>query len=139
VIDLNHFKQVNDRYGHSLGDRVLQVVANRPRGVTRPVDLLARLGGDEFAVLSYDIDRNLAWEIGIRFVEAVEQEIVVAGHTFNISVSIGAAIIPDDGTAADEVLENADLTMYAAKGDPSSSLVFFEAKAKYPQRIATVT
>jgi diguanylate cyclase (GGDEF)-like protein len=139
LIDLNHFKQVNDRYGHPFGDRVLQVVANRMRGVTRPLDLLARLGGDEFAVLSYDIDRDLAWEIGIRFVEAVEQEIVVAGHTFTIGVSIGAAMIPDHGTAADEVLENADLAMYAAKGDPASSLVFFEANAKYPQRIANLT
>jgi diguanylate cyclase len=139
LIDLNHFKQVNDRYGHSLGDRVLRVVADRLRGVTRPVDLLARIGGDEFAVLSYDVDRDLAWEIGIRFVEAVEREIVVAGHTFNIGASIGAALIPDDGTAAEEVLENADLAMYAAKRDPSSSLVFFKADAKYPQRIANLS
>ena len=139
MIDLNHFKQVNDRYGHSLGDRVLQVIANRLRGATRPVDLLARLGGDEFAVLSYDIDRDLAWDIGLRFVEAVEREIVVAGHAFNIDVSIGAALIPDDATATDEVLENADLAMYAAKTDPSSSLVFFEPGAKYPQRLANLS
>jgi diguanylate cyclase (GGDEF)-like protein len=136
MIDLNHFKQVNDRYGHSLGDRVLQVIANRLRGATRPVDLLARIGGDEFAVLSYDVDRDLARDIGLRFVEAVEREIVVAGHSFSIGVSVGGALIPDDGTTADEVLENADLAMYAAKRHPSSSLIFFEAGAKYPQRIA---
>jgi diguanylate cyclase (GGDEF)-like protein len=136
LIDLNHFKQVNDLYGHSLGDRVLQVVADRLRAATRPVDLLARLGGDEFAVLSYDIDRDLAWEIGLRLVEVVEREIVVAGHSFDIGASVGAAVIPDDGTAADEVLENADLAMYAAKRNDSSSLVFFDAGAKYPQRIA---
>jgi diguanylate cyclase (GGDEF)-like protein len=139
LIDLNHFKQVNDQYGHPLGDRVLQVVANRLRAATRPGDLIARLGGDEFAVLSYDIDRDLARDIGLRFLEAVEREIVVAGHSFKLGVSIGAALIPDDGTAADEVLENADLAMYAAKRDPSSSLIFFEANANYPKKIANLS
>jgi diguanylate cyclase (GGDEF)-like protein len=138
LIDLDRFKQVNDEHGHSVGDRVLQVVADRLRSATRSADLLARLGGDEFAVLSYDIDRNLAWDIGLRFIEAVEREIVVAGHSFDIGISVGGALIPDDGTSADEVLENADLAMYAAKREPPS-LVFFEAAARYPQRIANLS
>ena len=57
LLDLNDFKRVNDRFGHAVGDHVLQVVVERFRRVTRPSDLLARLGGDEFAVLSYDIDK----------------------------------------------------------------------------------
>ena len=138
LIDLDHFKRVNDRYGHSLGDRVLQVVAERLRTVTRPSDLLARLGGDEFAVLSYDIDRDFALEIGLRFVEAVDREIFVGGHSFRIGISIGAAVIPDDGIAAEEIIENADLAMYAAKRQPASSLVFFEPGANYPQRVANL-
>ena len=138
LIDLDHFKRVNDRYGHSLGDRVLQVVAERLRTVTRPSDLLARLGGDEFAVLSYDIDRDFALEIGLRFVEAVDREIFVGGHSFRIGISIGAAVIPDDGIAAKEIIENADLAMYAAKRQPASSLVFFEPGANYPQRVANL-
>jgi len=138
LIDLDHFKRVNDRYGHSLGDRVLQVVAERLRTVTRPSDLLARLGGDEFAVLSYDIDRDFALEIGLRFVEAVDREIFVGGHSFRIGISIGAAVIPDDGIAAKEIIENADLAMYAAKKQPASSLVFFEPGANYPQRVANL-
>jgi diguanylate cyclase (GGDEF)-like protein len=138
LIDLNHFKQINDRFGHSLGDRVLQIVAERLRAATRPRDLLARLGGDEFAVLSHDIDRNSAREIGRRFVDAVEREIVVANQSFQIGVSVGATLIPEDGTAADEILEHADLAMYAAKRQPSTPLVFFEANANYPQRIANL-
>lgn len=138
LIDLDHFKRVNDRYGHSLGDRVLQVVAERLRTVTRPSDLLARLGGDEFAVLSYDVDRDFALEIGLRFVEAVNREIFVGGHSFRIGISIGAAVIPDDGIAAEEIIENADLAMYAAKRQPASSLVFFEPGANYPQRVANL-
>lgn len=138
LIDLDHFKRVNDRYGHSLGDRVLQVVAERLRTVTRPSDLLARLGGDEFAVLSYDIDRDFALEIGLRFVEAVDREIFVGGHSFRIGISLGAAVIPDDGIAAEEIIENADLAMYAAKRQPASSLVFFEPGANYPQRVANL-
>ena len=138
LIDLDHFKRINDRYGHSLGDRVLQVVAERLRTVTRPRDLLARLGGDEFGVLSYDVDRDFALEIGLRFVEALDREIVVGGHSFRIGISIGAAVIPDDGTAAEEIIENADLAMYAAKSAPASSLVFFEPGANYPQRIANL-
>ena len=58
LIDLNDFKCVNDLYGHSIGDQVLQVVAERFRTAARPSDLLARLGGDEFAVLSYDVDQR---------------------------------------------------------------------------------
>jgi diguanylate cyclase (GGDEF)-like protein len=139
LIDLDHFKRINDRHGHSLGDRVLQVVAERLRTVTRPSDLLARLGGDEFAVLSYDVDRDFALEIGLRFVEALDREIVVGGHSFRIGISIGAALIPADGTAAEEIIENADLAMYAAKSEPASSLVFFEPTASYPQRIANLT
>ena len=138
LIDLDHFKRVNDRYGHSLGDRVLQVVAERLRTVTRPSDLLARLGGDEFAVLSYDVDRDFALEIGLRFVDAVNREIFVGGHSFRIGISIGAAVIPDDGIAAEEIIENADLAMYAAKRQPASSLVFFEPGANYPQRVANL-
>ena len=60
LIDLNDFKRVNDLHGHSVGDRVLQVIAERFRTVARPSDLLARLGGDEFAVLSYNVDRDTA-------------------------------------------------------------------------------
>ena len=94
LLDLNDFKNVNDRYGHAVGDHVLQVVVERFRRVTRPSDLLARLGGDEFAVLSYDIDKRAAQAIGERFAAALKNEIAADGHLHGVGVSIGAALFP---------------------------------------------
>lgn len=136
IIDLNDFKCVNDLHGHAIGDRVLQVVAERFRTAARPSDLLARLGGDEFAVLSYDVDRDIAYAIGLRFIATLESEIRVGGHSHEIGVSVGAALIPDDGRTAEEIIHNADLAMYRAKGQDRSSLVFFEPTASHPRQIA---
>jgi diguanylate cyclase (GGDEF)-like protein len=135
LIDLNDFKRVNDLHGHALGDRVLQVVAQRLRTAARPSDLLARLGGDEFAVLSYNVDRNTAYTIGLRFIVTLAGEIGAGGHTHEIGASIGAAMIPDDGATTEEIIHHADLAMYRAKGQDRSSLVFFEPAADYPQQI----
>ena len=136
LIDLNDFKRVNDLHGHTLGDRVLQVVAERFRTAARPSDLLARLGGDEFAVLSYNVDRDVAAAIGLRFIATLESEIRVGGHSHEIGASIGAALTPDDGTTAEEIIHKADLAMYRAKGHDQSSLVFFEQGANHSRRIA---
>ena len=135
LIDLNDFKRLNDLHGHSLGDRVLQVVARRFRTATRPSDLLARLGGDEFAVLSYNVDRNTAYTIGLRFIASLTSEIRAGGHLHQIGASLGAAMIPDDGATTEEIIHHADLAMYRAKGQDRSSLVFFEPAANYPQQI----
>ena len=136
LIDLNDFKRVNDLHGHALGDRVLQVVAERFRMAARPSDLLARLGGDEFAVLSYDVDRDTAHAIGLRFIATLASEIRVGGYLHEIGASIGAALIPDHGTMAEEIIHNADLAMYRAKGQDRSSLVFSEPTASHPRQIA---
>jgi diguanylate cyclase (GGDEF)-like protein len=136
LIDLDDFKHVNDLHGHALGDRVLQVVAERFRTVSRPSDLLARLGGDEFAVLSYNVDRDTAAAIGRRLIATLEREIRVGGNTYHISASVGAALISDDGTTAEEIIHNADLAMYRAKGQDRSSLVFCDLAENHPQQIA---
>ena len=136
LIDLNDFKRVNDLHGHALGDRVLQVVAERFRTAARPSDLLARLGGDEFAVLSYDVDRETAHAIGHRFIATLASEIRVGEHLHEIGASIGAALIPDHGTTAEEIIHNADLAMYRAKGQDRSSLAFSEPTASHPRQIA---
>ena len=136
MVDLNDFKRVNDLHGHALGDRVLQVVAERFRMAARPSDLLARLGGDEFAVLSFDVDRDTAHAIGLRFIATLASDIRVGGHSHQIGASIGAALIPDDGTTAEEIIHNADLAMYRAKGQDRPSLVFSEPAAIHPRQIA---
>lgn len=125
LLDLNEFKQVNDRCGHAAGDCVLQVVAERFRRVTRPSDLLARLGGDEFAVLAYDIDRTGATALGGRFLATLENKIWVEGSGHDVGVSIGAVLVPRDATAVQAILHNADLAMYRAKATDRSALVFF--------------
>jgi diguanylate cyclase (GGDEF)-like protein len=136
LVDLIDFKRVNDLHGHTVGDRVLQVIAQRFRAVTRPSDLLARLGGDEFALLCYDVDRDTALAIARCLLECLEDDIWVGGHLFRIGASIGAALIPDDGKEAEEIIHHADLAMYRAKGQDQSSVVFFEPNAAYRQQIS---
>ena len=136
LIDLNNFKRVNDLHGHALGDRVLQVVTERFRTAARPSDVLARLGGDEFAVLSYNVDRDTARAIGLRFIATLKSQVRIGAHSHDIGASIGAALIPDDGTAAEEIIHHADLAMYRAKSQDQSSLSFFEPNASHPRQIA---
>jgi len=125
LLDLDGFKQVNDRYGHVAGDQVLQVVADRFKGVARPTDLLARLGGDEFAVLAYDVDAADAAVIGQRYIGALENQIRLNGVGHKIGVSVGVVLVPRDCAAPDTVIANADIAMYRAKATAHSALVFF--------------
>jgi diguanylate cyclase (GGDEF)-like protein len=134
LIDLDDFKRINDLHGHSLGDRVLQVVAQHFRAVTRPTDLLARLGGDEFALLCYDVDRDAAEAIALRIIASLEGEIRVVEHSYKLGASIGGALIPNDGKDAEEIIHHADLAMYRAKGQDRSAVVFFEPTATYRQQ-----
>jgi diguanylate cyclase (GGDEF)-like protein len=138
LIDLNDFKRVNDLGGHALGDRVLQAIAQRFRGVTRPSDVLARLGADEFALLCYDVDRETALAIALRLVASLKSEIRTGGHSHKIGAAIGAVLITGDGTKAGEVIHHADLAMYRAKSQDQSSVVFFEPTRTYPQQIANL-
>lgn len=126
LMDLDHFKCVNDRYGHAVGDRVLQVVVERFRAAARPSDTLARLGGDEFAVLAWDVGREAAIAIGERFIAALRSEIHIEGHAHRLGVSVGAALIPDDGVTPPEILRNADLAMYRAKEADCPAVAFYE-------------
>jgi diguanylate cyclase (GGDEF)-like protein len=126
MLDLNGFKRVNDRHGHAVGDHVLQIVVERFRRAARPNDLLARLGGDEFAVLSYDVDRASALDIGARFASALQHAIASDGHTHELGVAIGGALFPDDGITSEAILRKADLAMYRAKEGEGSSLAFFD-------------
>jgi diguanylate cyclase (GGDEF)-like protein len=129
LLDLNGFKHVNDRYGHAVGDEVLQAVVKRFSRVARSKDVFARLGGDEFAVLSRDVDEEAARDIGERFIAALENEIRAGGTTHAIGVAIGAALFPKDGDSVEKVLRHADVAMYRAKSEPASSLVFFSSIA----------
>ncbi len=116
LIDLDHFKDVNDRLGHDGGDEVLREVAARLRRAGRASDTIARLGGDEFAVLAdglrgpLDADRIVA-----RLVEAARAPVRCAGQEVHPTVSAGVALFPSDADDAADLLRHADLALYRAK------------------------
>jgi diguanylate cyclase (GGDEF)-like protein len=115
-IDLDEFKQVNDVYGHRIGDLYLQEVAIRMKRQLRGHDMLARLGGDEFAVLfSMVPNRAVAEEIAHRLEHCFDQPFEVEGYTLRGSASVGLAIYPEDGTTRDSLLCASDAAMYVSK------------------------
>jgi diguanylate cyclase (GGDEF)-like protein/PAS domain S-box-containing protein len=115
-LDLDRFKQVNDTYGHSVGDRLLVEIAQRLKGFLRPGDTLARLGGDEFAVLVANVSGvSGALHVAERVQELLNMPFAVEGHQFDVSASIGIALSTTGYEEPDEILHDADIAMYRAK------------------------
>ena len=115
-IDLNDFKQVNDRYGHQAGDLYLQLVVERMKHQLRSNDMLARLGGDEFGVLVRVREgRTEAEEIAHRLERCFDEPISVKNHIVRGSASIGIAMYPEDATSDDGLMSIADAAMYGKK------------------------
>jgi diguanylate cyclase (GGDEF)-like protein len=115
-IDLDKFKQINDLYGHPVGDWFLQEVALRLKSQLRSHDLLARLGGDEFAVLVPVVrSRAEVEEIAERLERCLDEPFYFEELTLQGSVSLGIAVYPEDGASKDILLKTADAAMYAAK------------------------
>jgi diguanylate cyclase (GGDEF)-like protein len=115
-IDLDKFKQINDIYGHQIGDLFLQEVALRMKHQLRGMDMLARLGGDEFAVLLPQVrNRARVEEIAQRLEHCFNEPFVIEDHLLHGSASIGIALYPEDATTADSLLSAADAAMYAVK------------------------
>ena len=116
LIDLDHFKQVNDTLGHDAGDALLVETARRLRTIARKADVVARLGGDEFAILLADTAVPSAVDIACRRIQdAFDAPILHEGHEMRTSPSIGVALFPHDGTTQDELYKSADLALYEAK------------------------
>src|SRR4249919_473594 len=118
-VDLDDFKLVNDSHGHTTGDELLRVVADRLRDAVRATDVVARLGGDEFLVLVADIDREGAVEAADRVAEniraALSAPVRLAIGELYTHASIGASLYPADAESAAELLSKADIAMYRAK------------------------
>ncbi len=116
-LDSDHFKQVNDTYGHAAGDALLVAVAQRMRAQVRDSDLVARLGGDEFAVLLPSVrGAQDAARIADKILDAMRDPVPLAdGHALQPSVSIGIALYPEHGDAMDALMAAADAAMYRAK------------------------
>ncbi len=115
-LDLDHFKQINDCYGHEGGDELLKGVARRLATATRDTDTIARQSGDEFVILLPEIDSAAdAEQVAQRILGALRAPLPVQGQTLAASVSIGIALYPGDADSADGLMRQADLAMYAAK------------------------
>jgi diguanylate cyclase (GGDEF)-like protein/PAS domain S-box-containing protein len=113
-VDVDHFKAVNDAYGHGVGDLVLTEVANRLRTVATAQQTIARLGGDEFVIVAGLPDEPAARELAAHICDAFREPFVVEGRTLAVTVSVGVAT-SDDTEADVDLLEAADLAMYEAK------------------------
>jgi len=128
-IDLDHFKNVNDSFGHSIGDLVLREAAARIAGCVRASDTVGRQGGDEFTVLITNIEHpEEAWLISESVVASLSREFVVGEQRCFLSASIGISSYPADGASAEELLKCADTAMFRAKAAGRAQAVFFEER-----------
>jgi diguanylate cyclase (GGDEF)-like protein len=126
-LDLDHFKPVNDSFGHAVGDALLKAVADRMRATARDTDTVARLGGDEFVIIQVGIKQASEAELlARRLAKAVSEPYEIAGHTIVIGTSIGIAIAPHDGTDPEGLLKMADHALYQCKAKGRGSFHFFQ-------------
>jgi diguanylate cyclase (GGDEF)-like protein len=127
LLDLNGFKQINDVYGHGIGDQVLTIVAQRLLGAMRDGDLAARLGGDEFAILALHlVGPEAATSVALRVIEALKEPIAAGSVKHQVGAGIGISLIPGDAVTPEQALRKADLALYRAKEERRSAVHFFE-------------
>ena len=140
ALDLDGFKQINDVYGHTVGDLLLCRVADRLRTVGDGV-FIARLGGDEFTIIAGSEDRSSVAKLADRLLAAFADDFEVGCHRLRQQLSIGVAIYPVDGTDAKTLMNNADAALYRAKAEDRGFVTFFEAEmgARLRERAALQT
>jgi diguanylate cyclase (GGDEF)-like protein/PAS domain S-box-containing protein len=116
AIDLDRFKEVNDRWGHQFGDEFLKTVVQRLTGAVRATDTLARVGGDEFVCLLEDLPSpNEAERVAAKMLDGFLHPLLVQNTSVQASVSIGIALFPEDGLDTDQLRRHADMALYQAK------------------------
>jgi diguanylate cyclase (GGDEF)-like protein len=134
-LDLDKFKEVNDHYGHEVGDELLRQVAARLTAAVRVSDVVARLGGDEFVVL---IEGDGAAANAARVARKIEQAgarpYLIGSHRILSAPSVGIALYPQDGDCARTLMRNADLAMYQAKQESGGSIRFFHEELNVRER-----
>jgi len=139
LLDLDRFKEVNDTFGHHVGDALLVEVAARVQGVVRASDTVARLGGDEFAVLLPGDDAAGAGRAASSILAALDAPTTVEDHALHLAGSIGIALYPAHGADAATLLRQADIAMYVAKRTHSGHVVYDATHDQHtPERVARV-
>jgi diguanylate cyclase (GGDEF)-like protein len=125
-LDLDRFKQINDRFGHPVGDQLLITVTKRLTHVLRHTDMLGRFGGDEFViVMKGSPTETMSSDLIDRLMSSIREPIKIDGNHLRVGCSIGVATYPDDGKTADELLASADAAMYRAKQSGRNRCQFY--------------
>ncbi|BFM20880.1 EAL domain-containing protein [Gilvimarinus japonicus] len=125
-LDLDHFKRINDTFGHEAGDQLLTEVARRLKSELRDDDVVARLGGDEFAVLLDQVESpQYAYVVANKIITALNRPMELQGKEVVAGVSIGITMAPDDSSHIDTLMKNADLAMYQAKDKGRNAFQFY--------------
>ena len=140
-IDLDNFKEVNDTYGHAMGDELLTLFSQRLQSQLRNDDTLARFAGDEFVILLGSVKNTQHLPlIASKIVNCVRKPFLLAEQEVNVGMSVGVATFPNDGVSAEELFKNADTAMYYAKSEGKNTYRFFSNEldviAKYKLSIA---
>jgi diguanylate cyclase (GGDEF)-like protein len=135
-LDLDRFKVINDSLGHAIGDQLLRIISHRIKDCVRDGDTVARLGGDEFMVLLPRIaNTSDAGRIGNKIIEALIEPVVCHGHELHITTSVGISIYPYDGTDAENLVRNADISMYRAKELGRNKAVYYTTELNAGSRM----
>lgn len=125
-IDIDNFKQINDNYGHLVGDKLLKLIPKLLLPRLRSIDFLARLGGDEFGLILENIKHISEIDaIAANYIKIASNPLNILNNEINTSVSIGIANYPEDGTNAEGLIRNADIAMYHAKEEGKNTYAFF--------------
>ncbi len=125
-IDLDYFKDINDSFGHTVGDHFLQDVAEKLVSCVRITDTVSRHGGDEFMILLSEIEeREDAAHIAEKLLEKFAGKHLIDGHELQLSLSVGISVYPDNGDDAETLMRNSDAAMYSIKANGRNSYQFF--------------
>ncbi|MFQ5643915.1 MAG: EAL domain-containing protein [Thiogranum sp.] len=136
MIDLDHFKEVNDTLGHSVGDDLLISVGKIFQSALREPDTLGRLGGDEFAVVLPCANREAALTVARKLQQTLQQPVEIDHNSFSIGASMGIAIYPEHGTDPSALLRSADVAMYIAKRNRDEYVIYDpESDINNPNRL----
>ena len=134
LLDIDDFKEVNDSFGHQVGDTLLRQIGPRLCERLDLASMVARLGGDEFAILLPGADTTRASRVAHELLRVLERPFVSGDHALEVSASIGIATYPDHGTAAETLLQRADVAMYAAKRTGAAYSVYSPENDPYDAR-----
>lgn len=131
LIDLDHFKRINDSLGHEAGDKLLTLAAERLRQSFRKTDTVARLGGDEFAVLLDPIVKGKdAENLAQHLLKNLQETVLWDGHPMHLAASIGIAVCTDPGSTVEQLVREADMAMYSAKRKGKNNIEMFNPSMK---------